>query len=79
MAIMTTTKIRTDELEAMRVAFSKILATASSAGVSATNRDALEVIKAIAREQVIRTPRMSAIRRHVDRVRDILEGVGRGL
>jgi hypothetical protein len=72
------TKIPTDELEQMRAAFRTILATASSAGVTATNRDAIEVIRAVAREQVARTPVASAIRRHVDRVRAILEGVGRG-
>jgi hypothetical protein len=73
----TTTKINTIELETMRAAFRKILAFASSAGDTITNRDALEVIKAVAREHVAATPKATAIRRHVDRVREILEGVGR--
>ena len=69
-----------DELEGMRTAFCKILsfATVAEADNALTDRERLDVIRVLARERVIGGRVAGALRRHVDRVREILEGVGRG-
>jgi hypothetical protein len=64
-----------DELASMRTAFRKILALSSSAGKTITNRDALEVIRALAAQHIAERPVVGALRRHVERVREILGGV----
>jgi len=57
--------------------FRKILAFASSAGDTITNRDALEVIRSICHARLGTDERAAAVGRHVHRVSEIL-GVGRG-
>ena len=55
------------------VTFRKILAFASSAGQSITNRDALEVIRSICIARLEGDARAAAVVRHADRVRLALE------
>ena len=66
------TTIDVEELRLLREGYRKIVAFASSAGVTITNRDALAVIKDIAAELAAPTTRTGAIARHVERVRFIL-------
>jgi hypothetical protein len=53
--------------------FRKILAFAASAGDTISEREALDVIKAIARAHVAPSSMSAAVARHVDRVREILD------
>ena len=59
--------------------YRKILAFATSAGQTITNRDALEVIRSLCRERLgLSKPVDGAIARHAERVRDALEEVPHG-
>lgn len=71
--------IERDELDNMRAALRKILSFATiSAGSALTDRERLEVIRVLARERVVGGRVAAALRRHVDRVRAVLDGVARG-
>jgi hypothetical protein len=69
--------IERDEVRMMREAFRKILSVATS-GDRGGERDALETIRELARPHIASRRVVSALRRHVARVREILDGVGRG-
>jgi IS1 family transposase len=58
--------------------FRKILSFATSAGVTITNRDALEVIKSLCHERLGTNTRAAAIARHALRVSDTLGELDRG-